>query len=109
MKKFNHVGIPTTASHKGEVYSEDMKLFLTDFAESENRIEWLRFAENSPMPEELKNTAHIAYEVDDLEEAIKGQKVLMEPFNASDTLKIAFIMDDEAPIELMQYVCESKR
>lgn len=104
MKKFNHVGIPTTAEHVGEVYSEDMKLFLTDFTESENRIEWLRFDEDSPMPEELKKTAHIAYEVEDLEEAIKGKTVLMEPFNASETLKIAFIMDDEAPIELMQYV-----
>lgn len=104
MKKFNHVGIPTQIKHQGEVYSEEMKLYLTDFANSENRIEWLRFAEDSPMPEELKKTAHIAYEVDDLDEAIVGKKVLLEPFNASDTLRIAFIMDDEAPIELMQFV-----
>ncbi|WED23593.1 hypothetical protein L3Q72_20370 [Vibrio sp. JC009] len=104
MKKFNHVGIPTTAEHKGEVFSEDMGLYVTDFMNSENRIEWLRFAEGSPMPEELKTTAHVAYEVDDLEEAMKGKKVLMEPFNASDTLKIAFVMEDEAPVELMQFV-----
>lgn len=104
MKKFNHVGIPTTHSHEGETYSEEMKLFLTDFTESENRIEWLRFAKDSPMPKEIQNTAHVAYEVDDLEKALKGQKVLVEPFNASDTLRVAFIMDDEAPVELMQYL-----
>ena len=103
MRKFNHVGIPTIVQHKGEVFSEDMKLFLTDFAESENRIEWLRFAEDSLMPEALKKTAHIAYEVDDLEKAIKDKTVLIEPFNSSETLRIAFVMDDEVPIELMQY------
>ena len=104
MKKFNHVGIPTLAEHKGEIFSEDMQLFLTDFTENENRIEWLRFAENSPLREELKNTAHIAYEVDDLEEAIKGKKVLLAPFDSSETLRIAFVMDNEVPIELMQYL-----
>ncbi|MDR9829224.1 hypothetical protein RCJ22_26905 [Vibrio sp. FNV 38] len=104
MRKFNHVGIPTKETHQGEVYSAEMKLYLTDFTESENRIEWLRFDDDSAMPEELKNTAHIAYEVDDLEKEIEGQKVLLAPFNSSDTLRIAFIMDDEAPIELMQYV-----
>ncbi|WP_413282707.1 VOC family protein [Vibrio sp. MA40-2] len=104
MRTFNHVGIPTTVGHQGEVFSEEMKLYLTDFSESENRIEWLRFAKDSPMPEELKNTAHIAYEVDDLEEAIKGKTILIEPFNSTEKLRIAFIMDDEAPIELMQYL-----
>ena len=104
MRRFNHVGIPTTATHQGEIYSEDMKLFLTDYTNSENRIEWLRFDEDSPMPKELQNTAHIAYEVDNLEEAIQGKKVLLEPFYANETLRIAFVMDDEAPIELMQYV-----
>jgi hypothetical protein len=104
MKKFNHVGIPTHAKHQGEVFSEDMQLYLTDFAENENRIEWLRFAKGSPMPEELKKTAHIAYEVDDLDAAIQGKTILMEPFHASESLRIAFIMDDEAPIELMQYL-----
>lgn len=103
MKKFNHVGIPTHLKHQGEVFSDEMKLFLTDFAESENRIEWLRFEQDSPMPDELKKTAHIAYEVDDLEEAIKDKVILMEPFNSTDTLRIAFIMDNEVPIELMQY------
>ena len=28
-KTFSHVGIPTTGSKQGEIYSADMKLFLT--------------------------------------------------------------------------------
>ncbi|UGA56676.1 VOC family protein [Vibrio sp. VB16] len=104
MKKFNHIGIPSNIEHTGEVLNADIGLYCTDFNESENRIEWLRFLEDSPMPEELKTTAHIAYEVSDLEEAMKGKKVLLEPFNANDSLKIAFVMEDEAPVELMQFL-----
>lgn len=104
MKKFNHIGIPSDVEHKDEMFNEDIGLYVTDFAQSENRIEWLRFLEDSPMPEELKTTAHIAYEVDDLEKAIIGKKVLLEPFNANESLKIAFVMEDEAPVELMQFL-----
>ncbi|MDB1125783.1 VOC family protein [Vibrio algarum] len=104
MKKFNHIGIPSNVEHKGEVLNADIGLYCTDFNDSENRIEWLRFLEDSPMPEELKTTAHIAYEVDDLDEAMKGKKVLLEPFNANESLKIAFVMEDEAPVELMQFL-----
>ena len=103
MKKFNHIGIPTEVEHEGENFNSEIGLYCTDFNDSENRIEWLRFLNDSPMPEELKTTAHVAYEVDDLAEAMKGKKVLLEPFNASETLKVAFIMEDEAPVELMQY------
>lgn len=104
MKKFNHIGIPSNIEHKGEVLNADIGLYCTDFNESENRIEWLRFLKDSPMPEELKTTAHIAYEVNDLEEAMKGKRVLLEPFNANESLKIAFVMEDEAPVELMQFL-----
>ena len=104
MKKFNHIGIPTTVVHFGEVFNPDIGLYVTDFSQSEHRIEWLRFREDSPMPEALKTTAHVAYEVDDLEEAIKGKQVLLEPFCPNESLKVAFVMEDEAPVELMQYL-----
>ncbi|GAB2659767.1 hypothetical protein [Vibrio panuliri] len=103
MRKFSHIGIPTHNAHQGEVFNPDIGLYATDFNHSEHAIEWLRFLEDSPMPEALKNTAHVAYEVDDLEEAIKGKQVLLAPFQANDSLKIAFIMEDEAPVELMEY------
>lgn len=102
-KTFSHVGIPTTESKTGEVYSADMKLFLTDFSESEHNIEWLRFDADSGMPKEIQELTHIAYIVDNLEEAIAGQKVILDPCSVSDTLRIAFIVDAEGcPIEFME-------
>lgn len=55
------------------------------------------------MPEVLKTTAHVAYEVGDLDAALEGESILMEPFEPLDGVRVAFILDDEAPIELMQF------
>ncbi|MGF1725415.1 hypothetical protein [Photobacterium nomapromontoriensis] len=104
MKIFNHIGIPTAIKHEGEHFNADIGLYATDFEKSEHRIEWLRFLDNSPMPETLKHTAHIAYEVDDLAAAMVGKEVLLEPFSPNASLKIAFVMEDEAPVELMQFL-----
>jgi hypothetical protein len=41
------------------------------------------------MPEQLKTAAHVAFMVGDLDEELAGQKV-------------AFILHDGAPVELMQ-------
>ncbi len=101
MRKFNHVGIPTTSPKEGEIYVEGMKLFLTDFHNSANKIEFLRFEEDSQMPEILKTHAHIAYEVPSLETAMEGKKVVLEPFQGGEGLMCAFIEEEGIAIELM--------
>lgn len=103
-QEFNHVGIPTTFKREGETYLEDAKLYITDFENHPYKIEWLRFEEGSPMPEILKTTAHVAYMVDDLETAMKGKQTLLEPFEPMEGLRVAFILDDGAPVEFMQQV-----
>ncbi len=101
MRKFNHVGIPTTTPKEGEMYAEGMKLFLTDFNKSENKIEFLRFESGSTMPEILKTHAHIAYEVSDLKSAMEGKTVVLEPFQGGEGLMCAFIEEEGVAIELM--------
>jgi len=102
--EFNHVGIPTTEKKENEIYLDGAKLFVTDFNESEHKIEWLRFEDDSPMPDVLKTTAHVAYKVEDLDAALKDREVLIEPFSPVEGLKVAFTMEDGAPIEYMQEV-----
>lgn len=107
-KTFSHVGIPTTESKVGEVYSADMKLFLTDFSDSEHNIEWLRFDADCEMPKEIQEHAHVAYVVENLDEAVAGQNVILEPCAVSDTLRIAFIVDGEGcPVEFMEFSGEA--
>ncbi len=103
MRKINHFGIPTSVKQEGESYAEEMKLYLTDFTKSPNKIEFLRFEEGSPMPELLQKVAHIAYEVPSLKEAMLGKEILIEPFDVSDELTCAFIVEEGIPIELMEF------
>jgi len=101
-KKFNHVGIPTTQVRPGETYLEGGKVYITAIDASPYAIEWLRFEADSPMPDLLKTTAHVAFEVPNLEAAMAGKQVLLEPFSPMPGLRVAFIVDDGAPIEYMQ-------
>ena len=102
--KFHHIGIPTTEKKANETYLEGGKLFVTDIEASEHNIEWLRFEEGSPMPQELQTTAHVAYVVDNMAEALKDHEVLMEPFSPAEGLNVAFVLEDGAPVEYMEFV-----
>jgi len=100
--EFHHVGIPTQTKRDGETYLEAGKVYVTDAESSPYSIEWLRFEPDSPMPEPLKTTAHVAFAVDDLAAALEGKDVLIEPFAPMEGLKVAFILHDGAPVEFMQ-------
>lgn len=100
--KFHHVGIPTDKVREGEIYLEDAKLHVTPIEASPYNIEWLRFEDGSPMPELLKTTAHVAFVVEDIAQAMEGKEVLMDPFNPMEGVTVAFIVEDGAPVELMQ-------
>jgi hypothetical protein len=102
MKTFHHIGMPTTKQRPGETFLDEARLHITDPEASDYRIEWLRFEDGSPLPEILKTTAHLAYVVDDLDSALAGRDVLLEPFTPMAGVRVAFILDDGAPIEFMQ-------
>ena len=102
MRKLHHIGIPTQEAHENETYLEDAKLYVTDAATSPNKIEWLRFEPDTPMPQVLRTLPHIAYEVDNLKAELNGKDILLKPFSPMPGVTIAFIIEEGAPIELMQ-------
>ncbi len=100
--EFHHIGIPTQTQREGETYLEGAKLYVTDAEANPYRIEWLRFEEGSPMPEQLQTTPHISFVVDDMDAALDGQDILIEPFEPMEGVTVAFIMHDGAPVEFMK-------
>jgi len=99
---FHHYGVPTGTKHDGENFLEGAGVHITDPEAHPYRVEFLRFEAESCMPAELKNAPHAAFVVEDLDAALEGKKVVLEPFDATETIRCAFIMDDTALIELMQ-------
>jgi hypothetical protein len=102
-KEFHHIGIPTPVRQPNEIHLPDARLFITDATQSEHRIEWLRYEAGSPMPQLLQTTAHVAFTVPNLEEALAGQTVIVQPFSPMEGLRVAFIQDGGAPVEFLEF------
>ena len=58
MRTFNHVGIVTTEQVEGAMFNEGLKVWLTDYSKSPNRIEFLKFEEGSCLPELVQKQGH---------------------------------------------------
>jgi hypothetical protein len=100
--KYHHIGIPTKDRHEGEEYLEKFKVYVSGFETSPYRIEWMRFEPDSPSPELVKTVPHVAFEVDDIDEAIRGKNLLVPPNSPSEGVTVAFVVDDGAPVEFIQ-------
>jgi len=102
MLRYHHLGIPTSESRPGERYLPEFGMHVSGYETSPFRIEWMRFDQDSPVPELVRRMPHIAFEVDDLEAALEGRDVLIAPNSPSPGVLVAFVVDDGAPVELMQ-------
>lgn len=68
---FHHIGIPTTVPQEGERYSERFRMY-TSGGERPLRIQYHRFDEGSPLHKLIQTLPHVAFKVDDLQQAIVG-------------------------------------
>ena len=100
--KFSHIGIPTTARFDGEIPLPHLQMTVSDHQDNPFGIQWQRYWEGAPYPELVKAVPHVAFEVDDLEEALQGHPLLIEPNSPSPGVWVAFIQVRGAPVELRQ-------
>jgi hypothetical protein len=100
--KYHHLGVPTAEPREGEVYLKDYKCFHVGYEDSEYAIEYMRYEADCPLPEIVKTKPHLAFEVEDVREYIRGKKVIIEPNSPSEGNIVAFIEAEGMPIELIQ-------
>ena len=98
--KFNHVGVPTDKVQENEIFYEELQLYATDPSQTEYFIEYLRPAPGCTFFPVLLENPHVSLQVENLEEALKGEKVIVEPFSPAPGLMIAFIEVDGFIFEL---------
>ena len=79
-----------------------MKLTVSDHLNNPFGIQWQRYWDDSPVPDLVKTVPHVAFEVDDLQEALEGCHVIIEPNRPTSGVMVAFIVVNGAPVELMQ-------
>lgn len=101
--RYHHIGIPTDKPRAGEQYLENFKMYVSGFQTSPYGIEWMRFESDSPISELIKTIPHIAFEVDNLDVEIKGKELLGGVSEPSDGVRVAMIIDNGAPVELLEF------
>ena len=100
--QFDHIGVPAAAKRDGMRYLESKRLWLTSPADHAYRVEWLWYEPESPESELVRTTPHVAYRVASLDEALAGHRVVAEPFDVFDEVRVAFVEVDGAPVEFVQ-------
>lgn len=108
-KAFDHIGLMTTEKQPDEIWIAESEVWITNPRRHPMRIEYLR-PKNPPQvsPDELGlwklwNRPHIAYRVENLQEAIEGEEIVLGPFWPGDFLEVAFVHKDGAIVEYMEY------
>jgi hypothetical protein len=101
--RYHHTGVPTDRPREGERYLAQFKMHVSGFAESPYGIEWMRFEPDSPVSELVRTVPHVAFEVEDIDQALEGKQVLSAPGSPSPGVRTAMIVDNGCPIELIQF------
>jgi hypothetical protein len=101
--RYHHLGVPTTVPRPGEVYLPHLKMHVSGFETSPFGIEWMRFEPGCGISELVRTVPHIAFEVDNLEAALARLGVESEITSPSDGVRVAMIVDNGAPVELIEF------
>ncbi len=101
--RFHHIGIPYTEPRADELHVPRLGVHLCGFETSPYGIEWIRYDPQCDVPALVKTVPHIAFVVDDLDEALRGKEILIAPNAPSPGVRVAFIVDDGAPVELLEF------
>lgn len=101
--EYMHVGIPVTNKKPGMTYNEGMKIWMSNPDDYDFKIEYLKFEEGTPFPEIMHKNPHVAYKVDDLDYYMeKADCTIFGPVVLSDTVRLAFVIQDDVIIELYE-------
>jgi hypothetical protein len=101
--RYHHLGIPHTEPRAGETHLEHLGIHVCGFETSPYGIEWIRFDPHCAIPDIVKTVPHVAFEVPDLDKALEGKHILIAPNAPSSGVRVAFILDDGAPVELLEF------
>ncbi len=102
--EYMHVGIPVLNKKPNMVYNEWGGFWVNESVdEYDYKIEYLKFEEGTRFPEILSKQFHVAYKVDDADPYLAdADRVIFGPEVLSPTSRIAFIIKDDAIIELYE-------
>jgi len=104
--KYHHLGIPTQSPKEGETYLAEYDTYCTDPTSNPFAIQWMRYGAKCRLPKIVQEVPHIAFQADDLDKALEGKEVIIAPNSPSRGVRVAFIVENGAPVEFLEYECQ---
>ena len=103
MKTFHHIGLVARTPVQGEVWYEALKVWGTNPDDDHNRVEWVRFAPDSPLLDTpVAKMPHVSWAVNNLDQELKGKEVAVGPLEAAPGVRIAYFYQDGALVEYLE-------
>ncbi len=99
--KYHSFWIPTKDERPGDIYLPALKMHVND-PKNEYHVGWVRYDEDAPYPDVVKNIPHIAFEVDNIKRELKDEKIIIKPNSPAPGLIVAFIVFEGIPVEFLQ-------
>lgn len=101
--RYHHLGVPYTGPRPGEEHLAHLKIYVAGFRTSPYGVQWMRFEPDCPVPDLVRTVPHVAFEVDDLDAALRDKEILLPPSAPSGGVRAAMIVHDGAPVELIEF------
>jgi hypothetical protein len=101
--KYHHVGIPTDKPLPKEDYVAKYKMYASGYLDGAYGVEWLHFDSDCPLPDLVQTVPHVAFVVEDLDKAVAGKQILIEPNSPTEGVRVAFIVENGAPVEFLEF------
>ena len=106
--QFDHIGIPTETPQAEEFWVAQSRCWVTNPRTHALRIEYLRFESKPELkpgsPEwKLWNMPHVAYRVDDLEQAMEGEEVVYGPFEPAEFGRVVCVHKHDLIVDYLEY------
>jgi len=97
--KLHHIGVPVKEKMPDMMNFEPIKCWATDPETTPGRVEYLFFDPDSPITEPVTSVPHLAYRVDNFQEAIQGKQCVVGPMEVVPGLWIGFFWEDGNLVE----------
>ncbi|MGB0123821.1 MAG: hypothetical protein WA419_03295 [Silvibacterium sp.] len=100
--EFHHLDVPTQETKPGERFSASPGMHTSDSDCGLARVQWHRFDAESPLDPLIRSVPHPAFKVSNLDLAIAGRKLLLDPYEPIEGYRVAIVEDGGIPVELIE-------
>ena len=104
--KYHHAGIPVPELRPGMVQVPGHQVWVTDHQDNAFGLQFMHYGDGCDLPALVRERTHLAFEVEDLDRALEGHKVLIQPNSPSEGVRVAFIEVQDEPVELLEIACQ---